>query len=61
MIERRTMAQVSRRLLPLLFLLYLFCFLDRSNVGMASVPGQCRRRLRKSSVRRQAASAATGS
>jgi MFS transporter, ACS family, tartrate transporter len=36
-LERRTMAQVSRRLLPLLFLLYLFCYLDRINVGMAAL------------------------
>jgi sugar phosphate permease len=36
-IEPRTMAQVSKRLLPLLFLLYLFCFLDRINVGMAAL------------------------
>lgn len=36
-LEPRTMAQVSRRLLPLLFLLYLFCYLDRINVGMAAL------------------------
>jgi hypothetical protein len=36
-LEQRTMAQVSRRLLPLLFLLYLFCYLDRINVGMAAL------------------------
>jgi sugar phosphate permease len=36
-LELRTMAQVSKRLLPLLFLLYLFCYLDRINVGMAAL------------------------
>src|SRR6516225_3847761 len=36
-VEVRTMRQVSRRLLPLLFLLYLFCYLDRINVGMAAL------------------------
>jgi len=36
-IEVRTLAQVSKRLLPLLFLLYFFCFLDRINVGMAAL------------------------
>jgi len=36
-IEVRTLAQVSRRLLPLLFLLYFFCYLDRINVGMAAL------------------------
>jgi len=36
-VELRTIAQVSRRLLPLLFLLYLFCYLDRINVGMAAL------------------------
>jgi len=36
-VELRTMAQVSRRLLPLLFLLYLFCYLDRINIGMAAL------------------------
>jgi len=36
-VELRTLAQVSRRLLPLLFLLYFFCYLDRINVGFASL------------------------
>jgi ACS family tartrate transporter-like MFS transporter len=36
-LELRTVAQVSKRLLPLLFLLYLFCYLDRINVGMAAL------------------------
>src|SRR5262249_49034631 len=36
-IELRTMALVSRRLLPLLFLLYLFWLLDRIHVGMAAL------------------------
>ena len=36
-VELRTLAQVSKRLLPLLFLLYLFCYLDRVNVGMAAL------------------------
>jgi len=36
-VELCTIAQVSKRLLPLLFLLFLFCFLDRINVGMAAL------------------------
>jgi len=36
-IERRTMRQVAYRVLPLIFLLYLFCFLDRTNVSMAAL------------------------
>ncbi len=36
-IERDTMRQVSVRLLPLLFLLYILCYLDRSNVSIAAL------------------------
>lgn len=36
-VELRTMRRVSLRLLPLLFAAYLFCYLDRSNVGMAAL------------------------
>jgi sugar phosphate permease len=36
-VEPRTVKYVSRRLLPLLFLLYFFCYLDRINVGMAAL------------------------
>ena len=36
-LELRTMQLVIKRLMPLLFLLYLFCFLDRINVGMAAL------------------------
>ena len=36
-VELLTMRQMSVRLLPLLFLLYLVCYLDRSNVGMAAL------------------------
>jgi ACS family tartrate transporter-like MFS transporter len=36
-VELSTLAQVSKRLLPLLFLLYFFCYLDRINVGMAAL------------------------
>jgi MFS family permease len=36
-IERRTMRKVSLRLLPLLFLLYIASYLDRTNVGMAAL------------------------
>lgn len=36
-VEPRTLKYVSRRLLPLLFLLYFFCYLDRINVGMAAL------------------------
>jgi len=36
-IEVRTMRRVSRRLLPLLFVLYIFNFLDRTNVGIAAL------------------------
>ncbi len=36
-IERRTMKKVSLRLLPLLFLLYIASYLDRTNLGMAAL------------------------
>jgi MFS transporter, ACS family, tartrate transporter len=36
-IERVTMRRVSFRLLPLLFLLYIFCYLDRTNVSIAAL------------------------
>src|SRR6476619_5296219 len=36
-IERRTMRKVSLRLLPLLFLLYIASYLDRTNVGIAAL------------------------
>jgi ACS family tartrate transporter-like MFS transporter len=36
-IERRTMRKVSLRLLPLLFVLYIASYLDRTNVGMAAL------------------------
>jgi MFS transporter, ACS family, tartrate transporter len=36
-IERDTMRQVSVRLLPFLFLLYILCYLDRSNVSIAAL------------------------
>jgi ACS family tartrate transporter-like MFS transporter len=36
-IERETMRKVSVRLLPFLFLLYIFNFLDRSNVALAAL------------------------
>jgi ACS family tartrate transporter-like MFS transporter len=36
-LERATMRAVSARLLPVLFLLYVAAFLDRTNVGLASL------------------------
>src|SRR3954464_7970129 len=36
-LERRTMRKVSLRLLPLLFVLYIASYLDRTNVGMAAL------------------------
>jgi ACS family tartrate transporter-like MFS transporter len=36
-IARSTVAAVNRRVLPFLFLLYIFNFLDRSNVGFAAL------------------------
>jgi ACS family tartrate transporter-like MFS transporter len=36
-IARRTLAKVTRRLMPFLFLLYLLNFLDRVNVGFAAL------------------------
>jgi ACS family tartrate transporter-like MFS transporter len=36
-IERDTMRQVSIRLLPFLFLLYILCYLDRTNVSIAAL------------------------
>jgi MFS transporter, ACS family, tartrate transporter len=34
---RATLAKVTRRLLPFLFLLYIVCFLDRVNIGFAAL------------------------
>jgi hypothetical protein len=36
-LERTTLAKVTRRLLPFLFVLYIVCFLDRVNVGFAAL------------------------
>ena len=36
-LEQRTMAKVTRRLVPYLMLCYFFCFLDRVNVGFAAL------------------------
>jgi ACS family tartrate transporter-like MFS transporter len=36
-LERVTLAKVTRRLLPFLFLLYIVCFLDRVNLGFAAL------------------------
>jgi ACS family tartrate transporter-like MFS transporter len=36
-IERRTVRAVSRRILPFLFVLYVFSYLDRSNVSIAAL------------------------
>src|SRR5262249_47743535 len=36
-VEHRTMRKVSLRLLPLLFLLYIASYLDRTNLGMAAL------------------------
>lgn len=35
--ESATMARVNRRLLPFLFLLYVVCFIDRTNVSLAAL------------------------
>jgi len=35
--ESATMARVNRRLLPFLFLLYIVCFIDRTNVSFAAL------------------------
>ena len=34
---RTTLAKVTRRLLPFLFILYIVCFLDRVNIGFAAL------------------------
>src|SRR3954463_11922002 len=36
-LEKRTMGKVSRRLIPFLFLLFVVNYLDRVNVGFASL------------------------
>jgi MFS family permease len=36
-IERQTIRRISLRLLPMLFLLYLFAYIDRTNVGIAAL------------------------
>ena len=37
-LEAETVARVSRRLLPILFLLFVVAFVDRTNVGLAAAP-----------------------
>ena len=37
-IGQLTVGKVSRRLLPLLFVLYVVCYLDRANVAFAKLP-----------------------
>jgi hypothetical protein len=36
-VARSTLAKVTRRLLPFLFVLYVVCFLDRVNLGFAAL------------------------
>src|SRR6185295_9044458 len=36
-VARSTLAKVTRRLLPFLFVLYVVCFLDRVNIGFAAL------------------------
>src|SRR5512143_758987 len=36
-LERETIRRVTRRLIPFVFILYIFNFLDRSNVGLAAL------------------------
>ena len=36
-LEAATMSRVSRRLIPLLFCLYIVCFIDRTNVSIAAL------------------------
>src|ERR1041385_8698352 len=36
-IEKTTLGKVTRRLVPFLFLLYIFNFLDRTNVSVAAL------------------------
>jgi len=36
-LERATLAKVTQRLIPFLFLLYIVCFLDRVNIGFAAL------------------------
>jgi ACS family tartrate transporter-like MFS transporter len=36
-LARATLAKITRRLLPFLFLLYIVCFLDRVNIGFAAL------------------------
>ena len=36
-LERQTMARVARRLLPMLIICYFIAYLDRVNVGFASL------------------------
>jgi MFS family permease len=38
--ERRTYARVTRRIIPFLFLCYIFAFIDRVNVGFAKLQMQ---------------------
>src|ERR1041384_3626372 len=36
-IERITMGKVTRRLIPLMFICYIVCIIDRANIGVASL------------------------
>jgi ACS family tartrate transporter-like MFS transporter len=36
-VERETIRRITVRLLPMLFLLYLFAYMDRTNVGIAAL------------------------
>ena len=36
-LERKTMRQIYLRLLPFCFILYFICYLDRVNIGFASL------------------------
>jgi sugar phosphate permease len=47
-LERETIKRVSLRLIPFLFLLYIFCFLDRTNIALAAL--QMNRDLRFSNA-----------
>ncbi len=40
MVAARTVARIRRRILPFLFVLYMFAYLDRANVAFAKIPMQ---------------------
>jgi hypothetical protein len=50
-IPAKTVRKVRNRLIPLLLLLYIIAFLDRTNIGFAALTMECRPRNNERSIR----------